>query len=68
MDDLKPCPFCGSKAELIAYPGKFGWFVYCECTFCRGRGAAFHYGKDLLEDWGVSWPAERAAEAWNRRM
>ena len=59
MDKLKPCPFCGGKAELIIVPGYFksglsssGWLVKCIKGCCNQNP----YTSD-----------HDAAEAWNRR-
>ena len=49
MEELKPCPFCGGKAKVMAREKKFfGWrgnglkvksyFAYCACNRCRARG------------------------------
>lgn len=57
--DLRPCPFCGSKAELLIVPGYFdqgnqsGWVVKCTAGCCNQMPHA------LKQD---------AAEAWNRRV
>jgi len=51
MTELKPCPFCGSKAEIYQdYEGS--WTI--ECTVCFARSWP---RKDK----------EQAIEAWNRR-
>lgn len=48
---LKPCPFCGCKAEL--FQDYMGWFVV-ECAVC-GNGT-LHFAK-----------SDGAVNAWNRR-
>ena len=60
MSDLKPCPFCGGKAELIIVPGYFkyglssiGWFVKCIDGCCNQS--------TYMSD-------HDAVEAWNRRV
>ena len=60
MDELKPCPFCGGKAE-IEHEYIFGFeYSTIKCEKCRVKTApikvSFTYSSD-----------ERAAEAWNRR-
>lgn len=59
MKKLKPCPFCGGKAELIIVPGYFkqglsssGWLVKCLAGCCN----QMPYRSD-----------HDAVEAWNRR-
>lgn len=65
---LKPCPFCGGKAEIVTrdvepqgdpwYRSREETFVLCECGACLFDGG-FHEG---------FWDAQtRAAAAWNRR-
>ena len=60
MDKLKPCPFCGGKAELLIVPGHFksglssnGWLVKCTNGCCN----QIPYTSD-----------HDAKEAWNRRV
>jgi len=57
--ELKPCPFCGGKADLIIVPGYFqqglsssGWLVKCLAGCCN----QMPYASD-----------HDAIEAWNRR-
>ena len=56
---LKPCPFCGGKANLVCVPGYYktglsssGWLVRCQ----NGCISQMSYGSD-----------HDAVEAWNRR-
>lgn len=53
---LKPCPFCGGRAELNKF--RHTWYVGC--------------ASDILicpcKPWtGAQWDAEKAIEIWNRR-
>ena len=49
---LKPCPFCGGKAEMLNY-SKNEWLVYCPA--CDG----------MVERWRKT--EEEAVEQWNTR-
>lgn len=56
--ELKPCPFCGGKADVLIVPsylegGKSGWLVKCLCGCCNQMP---HMSK------------QEAMEAWNRRV
>ncbi|CAB3901097.1 Lar family restriction alleviation protein [Achromobacter animicus] len=52
---LKPCPYCGGKAQLKPMPGAYMWFkVRCEAYECGGT------------TWALMGAGEAAA-AWNRR-
>ena len=57
MTELKPCPFCGSKAKIYQL---FNWNFYVACTNhecgCTLDCCGYAYGTE-----------EEAAEAWNRR-
>ena len=57
----KPCPFCGSKAEL-RYSDMYYWV---ECTGCHAKS----------EEEGVEWfeqgsqtALEKSYKKWNRRL
>ena len=55
-EELKPCPFCGGKAELIdvgRYEGRYEWFIKCR----RGCVEQSHIYK----------AKSSAVKAWNRR-
>lgn len=53
MDELKPCPFCGSKNVIMKrYHGLFG----VECDSC------------YRPSWGYWKTKEQAIKAWNRRQ
>lgn len=52
---LKPCPFCGGKAEMIRYPANGKVTVSCRSSGCMAN-ISFCVSKD------------RAIEAWNRRV
>lgn len=55
--ELKPCPFCGGKAEVDAY-GLTGRVIVIKCLSCGARTRAFD--TDIKR-------GENAIEAWNRR-
>lgn len=38
MTELKPCPFCGREAEIIAETKRnIGFTIWCECKECSAR-------------------------------
>ena len=62
MDELKPCPFCGGKAELVNY-GLTGKLKVVQCSDCgaRTRIQANVFDPDIKR-------GESIIEAWNRRV
>ena len=56
MAELKPCPFCGGKAEIVnVNMGKF-FDVSCKHLWCRGYAESVMYNTEV-----------EAIEAWNHR-
>ena len=53
MDNLKPCPFCASPAQLVEDEPTKGW-CFVECTCCAAHGP--------MTD------KKHAVMSWNRRM
>ena len=62
MDKLKPCPFCGGKAELghTIKESAYGNTSFVFCTNCSANGKMIRVSSKYSSD-------ERAIEAWNRR-
>lgn len=57
MNDLKPCPFCGSEAEIIDYKDEYlEQIVTCRNSFCKVNPNTHFFET-----------REEAIEAWNRR-
>lgn len=50
MDKLKPCPFCGGKAELLIVPGNITKWVV-RCTKCYTNNGTFVLDHDAIEAW-----------------
>ena len=77
-DKLKPCPFCGGKAQRWykwgrAYRG-YAYWVWVECNICKCRtsGTAIYGWEDadddeMIEIFNTS-KAIREAAVWNSRM
>lgn len=61
MDKLKPCPFCGEKAELVVcrHGGRQHDYAYVKCNKCTAR-------IEYLIDVEYS-AADRCVQEWNRR-
>ena len=57
-NELKPCPFCGGKAEIYQYDPFDGYQGDCSMNIvhCTRCGAAFERRRK-----------EQAMDAWNRR-
>lgn len=57
---LKPCPFCGGKAEIKRYVGFAFEQAYVECTSCEVQ--------TKMIDPSLKYCAnDKAAELWNNR-
>ncbi len=64
---LKPCPFCGSDAELCykqCEPAIKGYIVFGACTECRCQSDSIWVAKKPEPDFAC-W--QGAAEIWNDR-
>ena len=46
-DELKPCPFCGGKAEIISGVG----FFCVSCSFCCGETNLYNTKQDAIYAW-----------------
>ena len=66
MNELKPCPFCGSPAHFGGDSGSYssyGIYVACDNCFCAVGEA---YDRDAMPDHCFP-DEESAAKAWNTR-
>lgn len=71
-DELKPCPFCGGKANLVSdyssEQDETRWNVWHECEGCEGESAG--YGSSYHPWFDTPWYKTKAEalHAWNRRV
>lgn len=49
MSELKPCPFCGGRAEMVSLKGITA--KYIECTNCKISTEVISDDKILFEIW-----------------
>lgn len=58
MEDLKSCPFCGSKDIWVKQAGTSGfWYVYCPNACCEFMAPS---KQEVVDRWN-----RRAGEAFN---
>lgn len=72
MDELKPCPFCGSKAKLIHRPKKISsWAISCtskladDCQLYSGQDTRPEKDWDDVRYWFAN--KDEAIKTWNTR-
>lgn len=56
-EELKPCPFCGGKAEIIIFSAEYGTVT----VGCTNEECDITMGKAFFTD-------EEAIQHWNRRV
>ena len=72
---LKPCPFCGSKAE-VRFSGSYynmsnvKGYIIVGCTVCRASVRGMFYQGEPIEDYPLDETvgAQRAIANWNTRQ
>lgn len=66
--DLKPCPFCGGKAQIVFDSTDGTWFIRCEDCYAKSEG--WGNGNASPEDlfFAIEEAVEAAVHAWNRRV
>lgn len=78
MTELKPCPFCGGKAEVgrkanFKSSDRLGWEFGVRCKNCHASTPQQHYKLAIDMDLSgeivvVVDEREKAIAAWNRRV
>lgn len=51
VEELKPCPFCGGKAELIR--SATSYYCHVTCPNCGVFTAAFNLDETAIEAWNL---------------
>lgn len=76
MNELKPCPFCGSTDVAVEHDEEYWTVVFGTCLTCDAQGPTVGFeqttapGKQATDDKiraNARVAKVRAAELWNRR-
>ena len=65
MSEMKPCPFCGGKGLLSAYPYERPEMYMVECSNCE-CAIGKEYDNCAMPDFQYG-TEEEAISCWNRR-
>ncbi len=71
MNELKPCPFCGGKAEIISNTQDGHVYMWVQCTFCNASSAIVSYKEEefpIRLSLGKSAFTESLYNNWNSRI
>ena len=65
MSELKPCPFCGGKAEILTAESMHGGYLFgIMCNDCRSRGDVYETEAEAIAAWNTR--AERTCRMTDR--
>lgn len=69
MNELKPCPFCNGRADLLVIvnphiKSAIYYDFYVSCDDCGGQG----YNAEVAHNSDIREAIKEAVEAWNKRV
>lgn len=66
--ELKPCPFCGEEANVMAANKSYGLTIWCQCG-CGARTQGYCPNTNNENDTMINIETckNKAIKAWNRR-
>lgn len=67
MKDIKPCPFCGGKADIFCNYSRNGYLVFVKCGSCSAQSGVKLSTESPVDDHWANVPCTTVIENWNRR-